>query len=75
MHRGEFDACPACGESFVARAIITEVGGQVAHLAQVALEKNITVMRVPDACSRYLAGVRVRLEPSEGKIHLHIERT
>lgn len=58
-----------------AKGIITQTGGKVAHIALVALEKSITVMRVPDACTRYLVGSRVRLDPAEGKIHHYFERT
>lgn len=57
-----------------ARAVITETGGRVAHIAQVALERNITVMRVPDACTRYPADTTLTLTPATGKIEIDVKR-
>ena len=56
-----------------ARGIITQVGGRAAHIAQVALERNVTIMRVPDACTRYLVGTTLRLVPEEGKIDVDVK--
>jgi phosphohistidine swiveling domain-containing protein len=53
-----------------ARAVITERGGKGAHLAQVALERGLTIMLVDDACTRYPAGLHVALEPSKGRIEI-----
>ncbi|APU88935.1 hypothetical protein Rctr197k_130 [Virus Rctr197k] len=52
----------------LARAVITEKGGALAHLAVVALERSITILRVPDATIRYPKGMRLKIAPSEGKI-------
>jgi phosphohistidine swiveling domain-containing protein len=54
-----------------AQAIITEEGGQLAHLAIVALERGLTIMRVPDAITRYPEGTKVTLKPGTGKIVTH----
>jgi phosphohistidine swiveling domain-containing protein len=54
-----------------AQAIITEEGGQLAHLAIVALERGLTIMRVPDAVTRYPEGTKVTLKPSTGQIVTH----
>jgi phosphohistidine swiveling domain-containing protein len=54
------------------RAIITQTGGKVAHLAQVAMERNITIMLVPDALTRFTEGMSLTLTPAEGRIHIHI---
>lgn len=50
------------------RAVIAEVGGAGAHLAQLAAEHNKTVMIVKDATSRYLPGTTLTLIPAEGRI-------
>jgi phosphohistidine swiveling domain-containing protein len=52
-----------------ARGVITERGGRAAHLAQVATERGLTIMLVTDAVTRYPDGLRVELEPNEGRIH------
>jgi phosphohistidine swiveling domain-containing protein len=57
-----------------AKGIITETGGRVAHIAQLALERSITIMRVPDATTRYPAGAKLTLQPSEGKVHMSVKR-
>lgn len=57
-----------------AKAILTETGGRVAHIAQIALEGNITIMRVSDACARYPEGTSVTLLPGEGKVRVHPDR-
>lgn len=51
-----------------AKAIITEAGGALAHLAVVAMERNITIMRVENACTKFPEGSKLRLEPATGKI-------
>jgi phosphohistidine swiveling domain-containing protein len=58
----------------VARAVITETGGALAHLAQVALERNIPMVRVADACKRYLPGMRVTIRPGSGEVEI-VSRT
>lgn len=50
------------------RAVITETGGQLAHLAQVASEKSITMLRVPDAMRRFVDGMILSLDPEEGRV-------
>lgn len=57
-----------------AKAIITEQGGQLAHLAQVALEKSIPVMRVPNAMTAFPEKTELTLHPDEGRIHVHYKR-
>jgi len=57
-----------------AKAIITETGGKVAHIAQLALERSITIMRVPDACHRFPVGTKMTLYPSEGEIYVSVSR-
>lgn len=54
-----------------ARAIITERGGQLAHLAQVALERSIPILRVEDACQIFQQGRRVTVDPECGQAHVH----
>lgn len=51
-----------------ALAVITEAGGAMAHLAQVALERRIPIVMVPDACVRYRDGMTVTICPSDGMI-------
>jgi phosphohistidine swiveling domain-containing protein len=57
-----------------AKGVITEAGGQLAHLAQVATERGITIMRVDGACARLPEGTKLALYPAEGKIDVDIER-
>lgn len=52
-----------------ASAIITENGGELAHVATVARENKIPVFRVPNAVKLFRVGTRLRLYPSQGKIH------
>jgi len=56
-----------------ARAVITEAGGALAHLAQVALERNLPIVVVPDARARFPAGARVRVDATEGRVVLEVE--
>lgn len=53
------------------KAIITERGGQLAHLAIVGRETGWTIMRVPDATTRYPEGVLLTLNPADGTIRSH----
>jgi phosphohistidine swiveling domain-containing protein len=52
-----------------AKAIITERGGQLAHLAVVGMEMGWTIMLVKDAMTRYPEGMEVTLNPAEGLIN------
>jgi phosphohistidine swiveling domain-containing protein len=54
-----------------ARAVITEAGGKLAHLAQIALERSIPIVLVPDACTRYPEGLRVTINAAEGEVEIH----
>lgn len=54
-----------------ARAIIVERGGQVAHLVQVAMEREAVIVRVPDALKLYPAGSSVTVDADHGKVTLH----
>lgn len=51
-----------------ARAVITQAGGKLAHLAQVAMERSIPMMLVSDACTRFIDGMTVTLCPKDGAI-------
>lgn len=53
-----------------ARAVITEQGGALAHLAQVALERSIPMVRVDEACTRYTPGLHVRVDATRGEVRL-----
>lgn len=55
-------------------AVITEKGGALAHLAVVAREHGLTIMRVEDAIKRYPKGTEVTLMPDEGRIVTHVKR-
>ncbi len=57
-----------------AKGIITQVGGAVAHIAQLALERSITIMRVEDAMTRFPEGTKLSLYPGEGRIYVWVNR-
>lgn len=57
-----------------ATGIVTQAGGQLAHLAQIAMARRITILRVPDACSRFRAGMRLTLQPAIGMVRVAVER-
>jgi len=54
----------------LARAILTQAGGALAHLAQVALERQIPILLIPDALTRFPVGSRVTVRPSAGTVTL-----
>jgi len=58
------------GEMATAQAIITEQGGAMAHMAVLALERGLCILRVPDARTRYLPGMKLALFPAEGRIQV-----
>jgi phosphohistidine swiveling domain-containing protein len=49
-----------------AKCVITEEGGQLAHLAQVALERAVPMVRVLDATKRYRKGQQLRVDAERG---------
>lgn len=51
-----------------AKAIITEKGGKLAHLALVAMERQVPMLRVEDAMRRFRPGLQVMVVPHEGRI-------
>ena len=53
-----------------ARAIITEQGGALAHLAQVALERCIPVVLHPEARSVFAKGMRVTVNAVNGTVRV-----
>lgn len=61
-------------EAMKAEAIVTEQGGALAHLAQVALERGLVIMRVPDARKRLPPGTKLTLVPNEGTIEINYVR-
>lgn len=50
------------------KALLVEVGGATAHLAQVATEMGVTVMLVPDAVTRFPTGTSVYINPDHGEV-------
>lgn len=52
------------------QAVLTQAGGELSHLAQVATERRIPILLVPDALRRFPAGSRVNLYPDEGVVIL-----
>lgn len=46
-----------------AAAIITQAGGEIAHLAQIAREQAVPVVRADDALKRWTEGETVRVDP------------
>jgi len=58
-----------------ARAIITEVGGELAHVATLARENSIPVMRVKNAMKLFPVGTRLTLNPARGRIYSNTSRS
>ena len=59
-------------EILTARAVITEQGGELAHLAQVAMERSIPMLLCRDARKLYPKGKLVRVDPSNGAIRISL---
>lgn len=53
-----------------AAAVITEVGGEVAHLAQVARERAVPVVRAERALERWGEGDVVEVDPEARTVHV-----
>jgi phosphohistidine swiveling domain-containing protein len=51
-----------------AKAIITQAGGKMAHLAVLSMERGIPVLRVEDALEEFPKGLLLEIDPSAGKI-------
>jgi phosphohistidine swiveling domain-containing protein len=51
-----------------ARCIITEQGGALSHLAQVALERSVPIVHVPGAVKRYPEGHKLIVNITEGQV-------
>lgn len=58
-----------------AAAVITEEGGEVAHLAQVAREQALPVVRADDALQRWLEGDVVEVDPEERTVRVVSRRS
>jgi phosphohistidine swiveling domain-containing protein len=69
LHPDRIDAMAA------ARGVITGAGGAAAHLAQVALERGVPILRVPDAVARFPDGQTVTLDPQHGQIRVHVRHS
>lgn len=50
------------------RAVITQTGGQLAHLSMVAAERSIPMLRVSDALLRFPPGTELAVDASKGAI-------
>jgi phosphohistidine swiveling domain-containing protein len=53
-----------------ARAVITEQGGALAHLAQVALERGLVMVRVKGAVQKFPTGTKLTISLSQGEIEI-----
>lgn len=51
-------------------AIITERGGELAHLVVVGREQGLRLVRIPGALEKYPAGVRLSVNCDEGKVEV-----
>ena len=54
-----------------AAAIVTEQGGPMAHLAQIALERRLPIVRIKDACTRYPAGTVLSVDCDTLEVRIH----
>ena len=52
-----------------AKAIITEVGGIGAHLAQVALDRSVPMVRIPGAVAEFPPGTPVTIDTESGQVN------
>lgn len=69
LHPDRLDAVVA------ARGVITGAGGAAAHLAQVAVERGIPILRIPNAVRVFPPGQHVTLDPGRGQIRIHMHRS
>lgn len=51
-------------------AVVTERGGAVAHLANVARERSIPMIRVDDAVRLFPPGAHLMVKPEEGRVEM-----
>lgn len=51
-------------------AVVTSIGGAAAHLASVARDQAITVVRVADAHRVYRTGMHLRVLPAAGRVEI-----
>lgn len=56
------------------KGVITEVGGQLAHLAIVSRENGIVMVCVPDARKLYTKGTRVRIDPENSRVRILLQK-
>lgn len=54
-----------------AAAIVTEMGGPMAHLAQIALERRLAIVRIKDARKRYPPGTVVSIDCDMPEVRIH----
>ena len=54
------------------RAVITEAGGAVAHLAQVARERSLPMVRVEGAMAKFRPGMSLCVLANEGRVEVNV---
>jgi hypothetical protein len=52
--------------------VVTEAGGALAHLSQIAMERGINLVRLADARTRIPAGTRVWWSIADGECSIHV---
>jgi phosphohistidine swiveling domain-containing protein len=57
-------------EVLAAKAVITEIGGALAHLSLVARESGIPILLVPDAITKFPPGTYLQINPQNGSIYI-----
>lgn len=59
-------------QAMLSRAIITEAGGAMAHLAQVANENGLPIVLVAGATKKFTDGMRVTIDTATGRVDISV---
>jgi|APSaa5957512622_1039677.scaffolds.fasta_scaffold32043_1 phosphohistidine swiveling domain-containing protein len=76
---GKIAVIPSAGPAYTipamtAEAVITERGGELAHLSVVGRESGVILVRVPDARRLYPKGCQVRVDAMNGEVEIDTTR-
>jgi len=78
VENGSIAVIPNAGPDYLqaaisAAAVITERGGEMAHLANIGRERNILIVRIDNARKRFLPGMMVEVDGEQRTVTIDIE--